>query len=95
MNQQSANPVVNMLIPLVVVYIIFYFVLFRPQKKAQKEREDMINSLKKNDEIVTTGGIHGTIVNVKEKTFVLRVDDDTKLEIDKSAIGYLKRKATE
>jgi len=95
MNQQSANPVVNMLIPLVVVYIIFYFVLFRPQRKAQKEREDMINSLKKNDEIVTTGGIHGTIVNVKEKTFVLRVDDDTKLEIDKSAIGYLKRKATE
>jgi len=52
----------------------------------------MIKSLKKNDEVVTVGGIHGVIVNVKEKTFVLRVDDNTKIEVDKNSIAYLKKR---
>jgi preprotein translocase subunit YajC len=49
----------------------------------------MINNLNKNDEVVTAGGIHGTIINVKEKSFILRVDDNVKIEVDKSAIAYL------
>jgi preprotein translocase subunit YajC len=52
----------------------------------------MIMSLKKNDEVVTVGGIHGTIVNIKEKTFILRVDDNTKIEVDKNSIAYLKKR---
>jgi len=52
----------------------------------------MVKNLKKNDEVVTIGGIHGTIVNAKEKTFVLRVDDNTKIEVDKNSIAYLKKK---
>jgi preprotein translocase subunit YajC len=55
----------------------------------------MISALKKNDEIITTGGIHATIVNVKEKTYVIRVDDNTRIEISKTAVAGLKRKPEE
>jgi preprotein translocase subunit YajC len=63
--------------------------LIRPQQKQQKKHHEMINNLNKNDEVVTAGGIHGTIINVKEKSFILRVDDNVKIEVDKSAIAYL------
>jgi len=76
------------ILPIVVIFILFYFMIIIPQKKQQKKHEDMIASLKKNDAVVTVGGMHGVIVNVKEKTFVLRVDDDTRVEVDKAAISY-------
>ena len=76
-------------LPLILIIAIFYFILIRPQQKQQKDFKDMVASLKKNDQIVTIGGVHGTIINVKEKTFVLRVNDDTRFEIDKTAVGRL------
>ena len=51
----------------------------------------MLNNIAKNDEVVTSGGIHGTVINVKEKTLILRIDEDVKIEIDKSSIAYLKK----
>jgi preprotein translocase subunit YajC len=74
---------------LVFIFAIFYFMLIRPQQKQQKKHLEMINNLNKNDEVVTIGGLHGTIINVKEKTFVIRVDDNVKVEVDKSAISYV------
>lgn len=74
---------------LVAVFAIFYFMLIRPQQKQQKKHREMINNLNKNDEVVTLGGVHGTIINVKEKTFVLRIDDNAKMEVDKNAISYI------
>lgn len=79
------------LFPLVLIFFIFYFIMIRPQQKQQQEYKKMLENLKKNDQIVTAGGIHGTIVNVKEKTLVIRVDDNTRLEIDKSAVGRLEK----
>ena len=93
MNPAAQSPFASMLIPIILIYVIFYFVLIKPQKKEQKERRAMLDNLKKNDEVVTGGGIHGTIVNVKDKTFMLRVDDNVKIEIDKSSVSYLKKKA--
>jgi preprotein translocase subunit YajC len=52
----------------------------------------MINNLKKNDEIVTGGGIHGTIVNIKEKTVVVRIDDNVKIEIDRTAVARVEKR---
>ncbi|MCM8786534.1 MAG: preprotein translocase subunit YajC [Candidatus Omnitrophica bacterium] len=91
---QSANPHVLFiqLIPFFFIFLIVYFILIKPQQKRQQEHIQMINSLKKNDEVVTIGGIHGVIVNVKEKTFVLRIDDNVKIEIDKNAISYKKQR---
>ena len=77
---------------LVSIFAIWYVLLIRPQQKKQKEHQLMIENLKKNEAVVTTGGIHGVVVNVKEKTFVLRVDDNSKIEVDKLAIGYVIKK---
>ena len=61
------------------------------KKKKQKQHQAMISSLKKNDEVVTAGGVHGTIVQVKDKTLGLRIDENTKIEIDKASIAYTKK----
>lgn len=87
---QAANPILN-LVPLILIFVIFYFMLIRPQKIKEKEHQKMLNNLSKNDEVVTSGGIHGTIVNVKDKTVVLRIDENVKLEIDKNCIAYIKK----
>lgn len=91
---QAANPLLN-LMPVILIFIIFYFLLLRPQKKAQAEHKKMIEGLKKNDEVITSGGIHGTIVNVKDHTVILKVDDNVKVEIQKNGIASMKRKAGE
>jgi len=61
-------------LPIIFIFIIFYFLLMRPQQKKQKEYERMLSGLKKNDEVVTNGGIHGTILNIKDDTLTLKID---------------------
>ena len=87
----TPNPLVAMAPPLLMMGLIFYMLVFRPNQKVRKEHEAMLKALKKNDEIVTTGGIHGTVLNVKETTVVLRVDETAKLEVDKEAIGRVSK----
>jgi len=92
--QQAVNPIIN-LFPLILIFVIFYFLLIRPQKTKEKEHQKMISSLNKNDEIVTSSGIHGTIVNVKDKTVILRIDDNVKIEIEKNCVTYKKKSAVQ
>ena len=87
----AANPLVSFM-PLILMMVVFYFLLIRPQQKRQKEHAKMITNLKKNDEIITSGGIYGTIVGVKDDTFILRVDENVKIEIQKGAVGQVVRK---
>jgi len=77
--------------PIIFIFGIFYFLLIRPQQKKQKEHQKMVSELKKNDEVVTSGGMHGTVVNVKDTTLTLKVDENVKVEINKSAIAYVKK----
>jgi len=88
----SNAPAIVQLMPLVFFVLIFYFLLIRPQQKKQKEYKKMRESVKKNDEVVTSGGIHGTVIGIKDKTFILRVDNDVKIEVDKVSLGYIKKK---
>lgn len=90
MQPTPINPLVNLL-PLLIIFVIFYYLLIRPQKLSQKEHQKMIQNLNKNDDVVTTGGLHGRIINVKDKTLILRIDENVKVEIDKSCIAYLKK----
>ncbi len=83
----------DQMILLLVIFVIFYFVLIRPQQKQQKEYKELLGNLKKNDQVVTMGGVHGTIVNLKDKTLVIRVDDDTRLEIDRTAVARKEKAA--
>lgn len=88
-NAPAVNPIVN-LFPLLFIFVIFYFLLIRPQKAKEKEHQKMLAALSKNDEVVTTGGIHGTVVNVKDKTVIVRIDDNVKIEIEKSCVAAKK-----
>ena len=87
----TVNPIMN-LMPLIFIFFIFYFLIIRPQRNKEKEHQKMISGLQKNDAVVTSGGIHGVIVNVKDKSFILRVDDNVKIEIEKNCVAYLKKK---
>ncbi|MEW6008437.1 MAG: preprotein translocase subunit YajC [Candidatus Omnitrophota bacterium] len=81
-------------IPLIGIMLVFYFLIIMPQQNQQKKHRQMIENLKKNDEVITVGGVHGTIINVKEKTFILRIDDNVKVEIEKSAVASVKKIAS-
>jgi preprotein translocase subunit YajC len=91
---QSPNTI-HALVLFAGMAIILYFGMIRPQQKQQKQLHEMVKNLKRNDEVVTFGGIHGTIVNVKDKTFILRVDENAKIEIDKSSIAYVVKQRQE
>jgi preprotein translocase subunit YajC len=83
------------LILFAVIIAIFYFFIIRPQNKKQKETQRMLAALKKGDKIVTIGGIHGVIQNVKESSVVVKVDEGTKLEFSRSAISSVEAVAKE
>lgn len=70
-----------------LVFLIFYFLIIRPQNKKQKEARQMLANLKKGDRVVTIGGIRGTIQAVKDDAVVLKVDDNTKIEFNKTAVA--------
>ncbi len=84
------SPLMSMM-PIILIFVIFYFLLLRPQQKKQQEHAEMVKKLRKNDEVVTNGGMHGTIVNVKDNSVVLRVDDNCKIEVQRSSIAVLKK----
>ena len=90
---QSANPLIQFF-PAIIIFFIFYFLILKPQKDKQKEQQNLLKNLAKNDEVVTSSGIHGTIVLVKEKTVIVRVDDNVKIEFDKEAIASVIKSST-
>ena|SRR5213594_2819556 len=77
----------NMLLPFVAMAAIFYFIVMRPQQRQKADRERMLGALKKGDRVVTTSGIHGTVIQLGEHTVTLRVADQVKLEFDRVSIG--------
>ncbi len=87
---QAANPLMQMF-PFVLIFLIFYFLVIRPEKNKQKEKKEQVANLKKNDSVVSAGGLHGTVVNVKPTTVIVRIDDNVKVEIDKEAIATVKK----
>ncbi len=80
-----SNPLVTFL-PLILVFVVFYFFMIRPQMKKQKEMTSYRTSLKKGDKVITTGGIYGKIYEVKDNYCTVDVGGDVKLRIDKSAL---------
>jgi preprotein translocase subunit YajC len=80
------NPLASF-IPIILIFIIMYFVLFRPQMCRQKEQRLLVSALKTGDRVVTAAGIHGMITNVKDTTVTVKVADNVKIEMEKSAIS--------
>ncbi|MFW6214317.1 MAG: preprotein translocase subunit YajC [Alkalispirochaetaceae bacterium] len=75
-----------------LVFLIFYFLIIRPQNKKQKETKEMLSALQKGDRVATIGGIRGTIHALKDESVVLKVDDNTKLEFSRSAVANVLEK---
>ena len=84
LQQILANPMLTM-IP--AMFAILYFIVLRPQQKQKADRERMLGALKKGDRVVTTSGMHGTVIGLGEHTVTVRVADQVKLEFDRGAIG--------
>ncbi|UNK19870.1 preprotein translocase subunit YajC [Paenibacillus sp. N3/727] len=80
--------IVGLILPFVLMFVIFYFLLIRPQQKKQKTRNAMLGALKKGDKVVTIGGLHGTIMEITDDVVVLKVNDVTKLTFDRSSISH-------
>ena len=87
----GGGSIINLLFPMVLIFGIFYFLIIRPQQKkqrqAQSERDEMLSSLKANDKVITSGGIYGTIIAVRESTVQLRIAQGVSIEVLRSAIS--------
>ncbi len=83
----GAGSILPTLVTFGLVFVIFYFLIIRPQNKKQKDTKKMLAALKKGDRVVSIGGIHGTIQSIKDDTVVLRIDANTKLTFSRSAIS--------
>jgi preprotein translocase subunit YajC len=91
---EAPNPITQFA-PLIFIGVIFYFLLIRPQQKQRKEQQKLIESLKTGDKVITSSGIHGLISNVKERTVLLKVADNVKIEIDKAAVATVVARSSE
>ncbi len=80
-------------VPFIFIFVIMYFVLLRPQMKRQKDQQRLVTALKTGDRVVTNAGIHGLISNVKETTVIVKVADNVKIEMEKSAVTTILKSA--
>ena len=87
----SAGPsAIVSLLPLILLFVIFYFLLIRPQQKKVKEHKNMLGMIQKGDTTVTTGGIHGRITSVGEETVTMEVADNVRIKVSKEAVAQRK-----
>lgn len=84
----AVNPLVSFA-PILIVGVIFYLLIFMPMRKRQKKVEAMITAIKNGDKVITSSGIYGVVAGVKEKTFILKIADQVKIEVSKNAIAGL------
>ncbi len=87
--QPGPGSLLNLIIPFAGIFLIFYFLLIRPQKKQEKARQAMLKDLKKNDKVVTIGGIQGVVANVRDSDVTLKIDEsgDVRVRFSRSAIS--------
>jgi len=94
----EANPqgqMIQMIGMFAILGVMFYFLLIRPQQKQKKEQENLMKNIKSGDKVLMTSGVFGIIANVKEKTFVIKIADNVKIEVLKSAVSSVVQKDAE
>ena len=85
----ASGSLVSTIVMFGAIFVIFYFMIIRPQQKRSKERQKMLSNIAKGDKVVTSGGMHGTIAGLDEKTVLLDVGDKIKLKFDRSAVSQV------
>jgi preprotein translocase subunit YajC len=92
----GGSGLISTLIMFGAIFLIFYFMIIRPQQKRAKEKEKMLSNLEKGDKVLTSGGIHGIVSGLEEKTALLQISDNVKIKIERSAIAtVLAKKGSE
>lgn len=84
---QAGGSAMQQIIPIALIMIVFYFFMIRPQSKKQKLEREFKDSLKEGERVVTIGGVHGKITSVKEKTFIIEIAKEVRVEVEKTAIS--------
>lgn len=94
--QQGGGSAIGMLWPIVLIFVIMYFLMIRPQVKRQKERQKMLETLTKGDDVIVAG-IHGKIMAFtdEDKAVIVKVDDNTKIKVDRASISVIVKEAKE
>ena len=92
---EGGGSMVSTIIMFGAIFLIFYFMIIRPQQRKAKDREKLLSNLEKGDKVVTSGGIHGIISGLDEKTCLLQVSDNLKIKVERSAIGTVLSKKGE
>ena len=87
MEGASGGSPLTMLVPFVLIFAVFYFIVILPAKQQQRQKDAMIAALKKGDQVVTTGGVYGTVASVEDTSLLLKVADNVKIRVAKSAIA--------
>ena len=82
----NSNPIMSFL-PLILIAVVFYFFMIRPQTKRMKDQKNFITNLKKGDKIVTVGGIHGKIAEINDDTFMMEIENGVKMKIDRVSVS--------
>jgi len=90
--EQTPGGGLGMLFPMLIIFGIFYFMLIRPQRRKEKERKSMVENLKSGARVMFSGGILGTVTNVKEHTFIVKIADNVKIEIARGAVSKVVEK---
>ena len=85
----GGGSLISTLIMFGAIFAIFYFMIIRPQQKRAKEREKLLSNIEKGDKIVTSGGVHATIIGIEEKTVLIEIAPNVKIKIERSAIGSI------
>jgi len=91
----GSGSLLTMLLPLILIGLVFYFLMIRPQQKQRREQQSMLDSVRRGDEVVTIGGIHGRIEGLKDKTVVLKVAEGVKIEMNKASIAQVTKRRGE
>lgn len=91
LQQQSdgMSGLVSSLLPFLLIILVFYFLILRPQQKRQKERQKLLESVKKGDRVITSGGIHGTVEGIEDKTVLVKIADNIKVKVERSAVATI------
>jgi preprotein translocase subunit YajC len=84
----APSPLVNFM-PLILIFVVFYFLLIRPQQQKQKEQQKMLENLKLNDEVTTSGGIYGKIVGLTDRIVTLEIAQNVRIRVERSQIGTM------
>jgi preprotein translocase subunit YajC len=79
----------NMLVPFIAMFVIFYFLLIRPQQKKQRDHRQMLQNLKRGDRVLTTGGIYGTVIRIRNEIVHLEIADQVRIRISKGSVSEL------